>query len=184
MPEAERLPRIAVIGSGAAPHAERAAPLGAWLARAGFHLLTGGGGGVMAAASRAFAEVTDRRGRCIGILPAAEAGPGAAPPGYPNAWVEIPIRTHLPLRGEDGARPLSRNHLVVLSADAVVALPGGAGTASEVRLALRYGRPLVAHLGDRGGIPELPESVAVEPRIDGVRRFLARALGVPADPGA
>ena len=173
-----RLPRVAVIGSGEAPWEERAAPLGAWLARRGVHLVTGGGGGVMAAVSRAFAEETPRAGRVIGILPSAGEDPRAGPPpGYPNAWVEIPIHTHLPLRGRHGSEPLSRNHLNVLSAEVVVALPGGPGTASEVALARRYGRPVVAHLGDRGAIPGLPEGVPLEPELAGVARFVDRVLG-------
>jgi hypothetical protein len=37
----------------------------------------------------------------------------------------------------------SRNHIVILSADVLVAFPGGAGTRSEIQLALEYGRPLL-----------------------------------------
>ena len=37
-------------------------------------------------------------------------------------------------------RSRSRNHIIVLSADHVVALPGGPGTRSEVELALDYGK--------------------------------------------
>jgi uncharacterized protein (TIGR00725 family) len=175
----ERLPRVVVIGSGDDAHADRAAPLGAWLATQPVHLVTGGGGGVMAAVSRAFAEVPGRAGRTIGILPASRSGP-RPPPGYPNPWVEIPIHTHLWLRGAGGAEPLSRNHLNVLSAEVVVALAGSEGTASEVALALRYGRPIVAHLTDRGEIPGLPAVVAVEPELAGVERFVAKVLGFPA----
>jgi len=87
------------MGSGLHPHPERATELGAWLARQGVHLLTGGGGGVMAAVSEAFHAVGDRRGLVLGVLPAAaDAGAApdrrASPPGYPNPWVEIPIYTH------------------------------------------------------------------------------------------
>ncbi|MHC4507097.1 MAG: SLOG cluster 4 domain-containing protein, partial [Planctomycetota bacterium] len=135
-----RLPVVGVLGSGTAPHAERARAVGQWLAHEGVHLLTGGGAGVMEAVSRAFFEVPDRRGAVIGILPG--SADGAIPGGYPNPWVEIAISTHLPLSGERGTDALSRNHINVLSSDVLLALPGGAGTASEVRLALRYGRPL------------------------------------------
>ncbi len=183
--QVSRLPRVAVIGSGSEPQAGRSAPLGAWLARAGVHLVTGGGGGVMASVSRGFVAVAGRRGLSIGILPSAGEDPRAGPPpGYPNPWVEIPIQTHLPLRGARGSQPGSRNHLNVLSADAVVALPGSEGTASEVELALRYGRPLVAHLERRDEIPGLPGSVAVEPSLAAVRAFVGRALGIPGGPGA
>ncbi|MDH5458813.1 MAG: LOG family protein, partial [Nitrospinota bacterium] len=37
----------------------------------------------------------------------------------------------------------SRNHIIILSADVIVAFPGGAGTHSEIQLALEYGKPLL-----------------------------------------
>ena len=98
-------------------------------------------------------------------------------PGYPNPWVEIPIATHLPLSGTQGQDDLSRNHINVLSADAVVAFPGGPGTLSEVKLALRYQRPVVAFLKDRSELPGLPEAVQVEGEVAGVRAFLERCVG-------
>src|SRR5262245_37123732 len=128
---------IGVMGSGVERHEDVALPLGRWIAGRGFHLLTGGGAGVMEAVGEGFASVPDREGLSIGVLP---AGP---PPGYPNRWVDIAIQTHLAALGEDGESPASRNHLNVLSSDVVVALPGGAGTRSEVALAVRYGKPLL-----------------------------------------
>jgi hypothetical protein len=97
----------------------------------------------MAGVCRSFTGVPERAGRCIGILPAHPDRPGEAADGYPNPWVEIAIRTHLAERGETGDGPGSRNHLVVLSGGVVVALPGGAGTRSELRLAARYRRPVL-----------------------------------------
>lgn len=141
VPVAGRLPIVGVMGSGTGSHEELAAPLGRAIASAGWHLLTGGGGGTMTATSRAFAETPGRAGLCIGVLPGAEDGKGS-PVGYPNPWVEVAIRTHLPLSGAAGTGPDSRNHINILSADAVVALPGSAGTRSEIELAIRYGRPL------------------------------------------
>ncbi len=135
-----RVPIVGVMGSGTEPHDALARPLGAWIASAGFHLLTGGGDGVMRAASEAFVAVEDRAGLCLGILP----GPDARP-GYPNDAVELAIRTHLPLSGELGTDPRSRNHVNVLTADVIVALPGGGGTRAEVALALRYGRPVLRY---------------------------------------
>lgn len=131
----------------------------------------------MAAVSRAFHDVRPRRGLVIGVLPGHAAG-GAPqpPPGYPNPWVELAIRTHLPLSGERGTEPQSRNHLNVLSADVVVALPGSRGTASEVALALGYGRRVIAWLDRRGEIDGLPEGARVEPDFAEVRRFVLDAL--------
>ena len=37
----------------------------------------------------------------------------------------------------------SRNHIIILSATSIIALPGGAGTQSEVELAIENKKPLV-----------------------------------------
>jgi len=171
----ERLPIVGVMGSGSSVDEARARRLGRWLAREGVHLLTGGGGGVMAAVSRAFVGVRPRRGRSIGVLPA-DKSRRAPRPGYPNAWVEIPIVTHLPASGEAGETPQSRNHLNVLSADIVVVMAGAAGTRSEARLALRYGRPVVAYLGDRSEVPGLPPEIPLATSLPAVQRFVRAAL--------
>ena len=174
------------MGSGREPHTARAHRVGVWLARAGYHLLTGGGGGVMAAVTEAFVGVPGRSGQAIGILPGAAgpepaepgaAEPGAAPPGYPNPWVEIAIRTHLGARGARGSETDSRNHLNVLTPDAIVVLPGGEGTASEARLAVRYGRPAVAYLARPADVPGLPAAVPVETRFERVQAFVRAACG-------
>ena len=155
-----RRPVIGVMGSGVERHDTLAGAVGTWIARQGFHLLTGGGEGVMAAVSEAFAVVPDRRGLALGVLPNANDDPLCSQPaGYPNRWVELAIRTHLPLSGVRGLGPLSRNHINVLTADVVIALPGGAGTSSEVRLAAQYARPCVAFVTDRSQIPGLPDEV-------------------------
>lgn len=172
-----RAPVVGVMGSGREPHRERAHHLGEWIARAGFHLLTGGGQGVMAAVTEAFVRVADRRGVAIGILPGAAGRSGGAPPGYPNPWVEIAVRTHLDQVGADGAGRASRNHLNVLSSDVVVVLPGAAGTASEARLALRYGRPCIAWLANRADVPGLPDEVRVESRFSAVETFVRGVCG-------
>jgi uncharacterized protein (TIGR00725 family) len=176
-----QLPIVGVIGSGTAEHRDRADALGRWLAGQGVHLLTGGGRGVMAAVSRAFAEAPARQGLVLGILPSvSETSPETPKPGYPNPWVEVPIRTHLHLSGLDGEHPRSRNHLIALTANVLVALPGGAGTASEVRLALRYGTPVIAYLKTRDEIPGLPEDVRAEPEFEQVKAFLTRSLAAAA----
>lgn len=168
-----RRPIVGVMGSGVQPHTERASQVGAWLARAGVHLLTGGGRGVMHSVSQAFAQTTSRRGLVIGIIPSAAHDPASSPKaGYPNPWVEIPIYTHLALSGERGTEPLSRNHINILSSDVLIALPGGPGTASEVALALRYGRPLVAYLDAPTDIAGLPAQAVVEGDFATVQAFV------------
>ena len=146
----KKRPCVGVIGSGTEKHSQLSEPLGRWLAEQDCDLINGGGGGVMAAVSQAFADVLNRNGSVIGIIPASdpcdssEARSAFAPlQGYPNAWVDIPIYTHLPLSGTSGKDTASRNHIIILSADVIVAFPGGAGTRSEIQLALEYGKPLL-----------------------------------------
>ncbi|UCF05151.1 MAG: molybdenum cofactor carrier protein [bacterium] len=172
-----RLPIVGVMGSGNEPHTERAERLGVWLAELGVHLLTGGGGGVMTSVSRAYHLVSPRKGLVIGIIPAdpGETG-GQSHEGYPNPWVEVPIFTHLPLRGDRGTEPMSRNHINVLSSDVIVALPGSAGTASEVALALHYGRPLIAYLDNREQIPGLLDEIPVESELERIKEFVRTFL--------
>ena len=174
-----RLPIVAVIGSGVDEHDDLAQPLGQWLAGQDVHLLTGGGSGVMEAVSRSFHSVPDRRGLVIGVLPG-EAG--RSPEGYPNPWVEIPIATHLPFSGEQGKEVRSRNHINVLSADAIIVLPGGAGTASEVDLAIKYRKPLAAFTIEPGDLSKLPPDVSVYQTLDEVKAFVSASLKTRAKP--
>jgi len=166
---------VGVMGSGEERHDALAAPLGRWIARQGHHLLTGGGGGVMTAVSEAFAMVPDRQGLVIGVLKGFPAQDGRVVSATPNRWVEVPIRTHLPLSGVQGTDALSRNHVNVLTADVVVVLPGGAGTRSEVELAVRYAKPLVAFLGSAGLPPGWPV-IPVAATIDEVARLILPEL--------
>ncbi len=172
------LPIVGVLGSGSDPQAERAAPLGRLLAEEGVHLLTGGGGGVMECVSRAFATSPGHRlGRVLGVLPGSvDDGCYFPREGYPNRWVEIPIRTHLPLSGITGSSTLSRNHINVLTSDALLVLPGGAGTRSEVQLALLYGKPLLGLMDDWREVEDLECPIQCTTDLAAVRAFLRRTL--------
>ena len=95
----KRLPVIGVMGSGTKRYADRASRVGAWIARSGYHLLTGGGAGVMDAVAEAFVSISPRVGLAVGILPADIGSSNhRSPVGYPNPWVELVIQTHLPSR--------------------------------------------------------------------------------------
>ncbi len=172
-----RLPVVGVLGSGKDEHAAKAESLGRWLATLEVHLLTGAGKGVMEAVSRAFQAVPERAGLVVGVAPCGD-DPAVPRPGYPNPFVELAILTHLPLSGASGTEPLSRNHINVLSSNVLIALPGGAGTASEVALALRYRRPIAAFLDQRTDIPELPAAVPILDTLAQVQDFVRHSLGV------
>lgn len=176
-----RFPVVGVMGSGTHAHQARADRVGRWLAKEGVHLLTGGGGGVMAAVSEAFFTVRNRKGSVIGIIPGGTGERPQAPPGYPNPWVEIPIFTHLPFSGSAGIDVQSRNHINILTSRVIIALPGSAGTASEVMLAQKYNRSLVAFLKKREEIPGLSENVMVTDKFDRVTSFVRSVLNAPAN---
>jgi predicted Rossmann-fold nucleotide-binding protein len=167
---------IGVLGSGTQEHRAWVEPLARWIAGRGFHLLTGAGGGVMRAAAEAFVAVEGRAGLSLGIVPGAVVdGVWSPKPGYPNPAVELPILTHLPLSGAQGTEPMSRNHLNVLTAHALVALPGGMGTVSEVVLALRYGKPVIL-FGPREGFRDFPPEVERTDTLARVSDFLISVL--------
>lgn len=135
----------------------------------------------MESVSRGFCSVQGRRGMSIGVVPGLrDAATGeylGTKEGYPNPYVEIPVRTHLYLSGNEGMNDLSRNHINILSSDVLIALPGGAGTSSEVRLAVEvYQKPLIAFVEGLSKIPGLPESIIVEPDFSGVREFVLDTL--------
>lgn len=140
------------MGSGVDTHSELSTAAGQTIARLGCHLLTGGGGGVMEAVCRAFSKIRPREGAVIGVIRAdgdAHLTPHDGRRAYSrsglNEFVEIPVFTHLP---ESSTGPLSRNHINVLTSDAVLVLPGGSGTLSELELTVEYNwAPLLLFLG-------------------------------------
>jgi uncharacterized protein (TIGR00725 family) len=142
-----KLPIVGVFGAGTRLDAERerfAAAVGAMVAGLGTHLLTGGGYGVMAAVAEGFVSAPGRIGWSIGIIPRATDGAFDEPNrdregrAYPNAFVEIAIHTPLQSRTKGWQTTPTRNHINVLTADAVVALPGGVGTSNELDMAAQY----------------------------------------------
>jgi uncharacterized protein (TIGR00725 family) len=171
---------IGVMGSGSDEFEGLATPLGQLLARFEVNLLTGAGGGVMTSVSRAFTASPRACGICIGIVPCARIDERArAKDGYPNPFVELPIRTHLPYSGGLGQHDLSRNHINVLSSDAIVALPGGSGTASEVALAVKYRKPIVVFTTSAALVSHFDPSVPRVLDIADVEAFLRLRAPLP-----
>ena len=170
-----KLPIVGVLGSGSSAHANQSMVLGQWLATQSVHLLTGGGGGVMQAVSKAFAESEDRVGMVIAVVPGEYdrlAQVYVSSPHYPNPWVEIPIYTHLSSTGVLGTSEWSRNHINVLSSNVIVLLPGKAGTSSEAKLVVHYGKPAVAWLENRDQIEDLHPDISVVSTIQEVQEFV------------
>jgi predicted Rossmann-fold nucleotide-binding protein len=138
------LPIIGVFGSGKPvteldPSTARdAAAVGRLVATLGAHLLTGGGRGVMQAAATAFVETPGRTGFSIGVIPTEGTRFDEPKAGYPNPAVEIPIFVPLQSLQKDWLHRPSRNHVNVLSAHAVVVLPGDTGTANEIEMTSHY----------------------------------------------
>ena len=119
--------RIAVIGGGSCDERCRrlAYETGRVIGRRGI-LLCGGRGGVMAAAAEGARSVG---GLTVGILPG--AGARESPP---NPHIQLPLYTGM---GQ------ARNQVIVLSADAAVAVCGGWGTLNEISVAAKHGIPVV-----------------------------------------
>jgi uncharacterized protein (TIGR00725 family) len=130
---------IAVAGPGDARPEDVAAAreVGRLLAEAGAVVLTGGLGGVMAAATDG---ANAAGGTTVALLPGADRSRSAATVAIPTGLGEM------------------RNALLVRAADAVIAVGGSWGTLSEIALAQRTGVPLVCLGGwdvrDETGKPE------------------------------
>jgi predicted Rossmann-fold nucleotide-binding protein len=165
---------VGVMGSGKDAWSELAAPLGGMIAEQGYHLLTGGGGGTMAAVTEAFSKMKKRRGLAIGIMPthSEQEADFVVRSGYPNEWVELPIVVPLGVFNEDNADAITRNYVNVLTSDAIVVLPGEKGTANEISLAKRFSKPFIL-FGPEEALKHFPAEAARTDSLERVREFLA-----------
>jgi uncharacterized protein (TIGR00725 family) len=118
---------VAVCGASAPEPGQRelAREVGRRLAEAGAVVLCGGLGGVMEAVAEGAATAG---GTVVGLLPGADRTAG-------NPYLSIAIATGL---GE------ARNAVLTAAADSVIAIGGGWGTLSEIALARRRQRPVIA----------------------------------------
>ncbi len=125
---------------------EDARRLGEAIARRGYVLLTGGGPGVMRAACEGAHKAG---GLVIGILPNDKQHPLKR---YPNEFVDIPIYTGM----YD-----ARNVINAKTPHVLIALSGGAGTLSEIAIAVRNGTPVISLHAAPFTIPEDHDFMAV-----------------------
>jgi len=141
-------PYVSVVGSGTATGElyEKAREVGRLVAERGGTVVCGGLSGVMEAAARGAAEAG---GTAMGILPDEDRRRA-------NEYL-----THSIATGTGHARNLA----VVCSGDVVVAIGGEYGTLSEIGLARKVGRPVVAleswNLGEHVTVASSPRE-AVE----------------------
>jgi uncharacterized protein (TIGR00725 family) len=129
---------IGVMGGATSPPdvISSAHRLGCLIAKKGWTLLNGGrNSGVMEASARGAREMG---GLTIGILPGEDREQA-------SEFIDIPIVTGM---GQ------ARNTINVLSSDVVVACPGGAGTLSEIALALKGGKPVILLNYPKGNLIE------------------------------
>lgn len=135
--------QILVIGNNTngctSKHEKLAYEVGAEIAKSDSVLITGGLGGVMAAASHG---AHDANGLTVGIIPQDDAT-------MANEFCDVVIPTGM---------GLARDFLNALTADGIIIVGGGSGTLSEVCAAYMHKKPMVA-IKNIGG--------SVEPYIDG-----------------
>jgi uncharacterized protein (TIGR00725 family) len=144
--------RIGVIG-GSSPDRrsiEIAFRVGELIAQAGAILICGGLGGVMEAAASGAKKAG---GLTVGIVP------GTDPQGA-NASIDVSIATGL---------GYSRNSLVAMNADALIAIDGEYGTLSEIAYGRIYGKKVIGL-----GTWQVKGVIAAASPEDAVRLALAR----------
>ncbi len=132
--------RVAIIGGSRPDRAalDQAYHVGRLLAEKGALLVCGGLGGIMDSASRGAKEAG---GITLGILPGNDTADA-------NPHIDVPIATGI---------GYTRNSLVVMNADAVIAIDGEYGTLSEIAFSIIYGKKVIG-LGtwDIKGVVDVP----------------------------
>lgn len=172
-----RLPIVGVMGSHETLWEKYADPVGELLAKRGFNLLTGAGGGVMTQVAQSFTNVKDREGVSIGILPAVDyKGQKLDKEEYPNPYIEVPMITPLSEKAQSDRMPFSRNLVNVMTSKALIVLPGSHGTQNEVSLGLHYNKPMIL-FGPDDAFLKFPEDPLRADEIHHVEQFLDDVFG-------
>jgi len=134
-----RKKQVAVIGSGTVNKKSDsftlAIKLGQHLIDSDYRILCGGLEGIMAAVCKG-AKLSDnyKEGMTVGIIPSLDKS-------ISNPYVDISIATGV---------SFARNQIIIASADAVIAIGGGAGTLSELSFAWQLKKPILAFINAEG----------------------------------
>ncbi len=155
---------------------EYSKPVGELIARRGYNLLTGAGGGVMTEVAKSYTNTAERKGVTIGILPAVDyKGQKLDEEEYPNPYIEIPMITPLSAKAQSDTMPFSRNLVNVMTSKALVILPGSFGTRNEVSLALMYNKPLIL-FGPDDAFDKFPEDPLRAQSLSHIEQFFDDVL--------
>ena len=140
---------VGVMGGHDAPPAilDDARRIGREIAERGHVLLTGGGEGVMKAASEGAYRAG---GLVLAVLPSDRVRPLA---GYPNEFVDIAIQTGM---------ADARNAINAKTPHVMIAVDGGWGTVSEIAHALRNDTPVIGLKTPAIGLPHGKRFTAVD----------------------
>ncbi len=156
---------IGVMGGHDAPPAilDDARQIGEGIATRGHVLLTGGGDGVMKAASEGAFRAG---GLVVAVLPSDRVRPLA---GYPNEYVDIAIQTGM---------ADARNAINAKTPHVMIAVDGGWGTVSEIAHALRNDTPVIGLKTPAIGLPHGNRFTAVD-TVEEALAVLDRLLSNP-----
>ncbi len=175
-----RYPIVGVMGSHEDAWEEYTAQIGELIARRGYNLLTGAGGGVMTEVAKSFTGTQDRKGVAIGILPAVDyKGQNLDEEEYPNPYIEVPMITPLSAKAQNDVMPFSRNLVNVMTSKALVIMPGSFGTRNEVSLALMYNKPIIL-FGPEDAFDKFPEDPLRAQSLSHVEQFFDDVFGEEA----
>jgi len=157
-----RIRMVSVVGSGRTlTPAEQALAegVGAALAAAGYGIVSGGLGGVMKAVARGARTAPTPRPPIVGLLPDYDFASG-------NEYLDVVLPTGM---GH------ARNTLVAAAGEAMLCIGGATGALSEVALARKMGRPVLAFPATGGTAAVVAKSleqvIAVATPEEAVRRL-------------
>ncbi|MCI0573845.1 MAG: molybdenum cofactor carrier protein [Myxococcaceae bacterium] len=168
---------VGVVGSLHDEQREHCRVLGRLLADRGYDVLTTGEGGVPRAVAEAYVQEKERVGLSLAVCPGTVDARGhPSSPGCPNPFVELAIHTHLPAVSGRTGEPEGCVLVLVLSAQALVVLPGEEEAVVAAEHAERLGRPTLL-FGPVKAFSRFPPQLERAPGLARVSDFLFDVFG-------